>query len=110
MIYGDIERLLYNRTVRLCLGTKTTLLGFRKDYVRFTLFQITYKRLLVTLWMQLWLRGQSQCVVIRKVAGLIPLVWMSKCPWHWILNPKLLLMCWSAPCTTATTISVCMYV
>ena len=29
---------------------------------------------------------------------------MSKCPWAGILMPKLLLMCWSAPCMAATAI------
>ena len=32
----------------------------------------------------------------RKVAGSIPLVCMSKCPWARYWTPKLLPMCWSA--------------
>ena len=41
-----------------------------------------------------------------KVAGLIPLICMSKFPMARYWTPKLLLMCWSAPCTAATAISV----
>ena len=49
-------------------------------------------------------QGQSQGLVI----GSIPLVCRSKCPWARYWNPKLLLMCWSAPCMAATGVCVCM--
>ena len=44
-----------------------------------------------------------------KVAGSIPLVLHVEVSLGEILNPKLLLMCWSAPCMAATAISECMY-
>ena len=44
----------------------------------------------------------------QKVASLIPLVCMSKC--KNIEPQKLLLMCWSAPCMAATTITISVWI
>ena len=57
---------------------------------------------------------QNRClwlsVLLWKVAGSIPLVCMSKCPWANGRNLKLLLMCWLASCMAASAISVWQYV
>ena len=54
-------------------------------------------------------QGVPPASCYRKDAGSIPLLCMSKCPMGKILNPKLLLMCWSAPSMAATTMSACVY-
>ena len=57
---------------------------------------------------QLWLRVKpASCY--RKIAGSIPPGLHVKMSLGKILSPKLLLMCWHAPCMAATAISVCMY-
>ena len=59
--------------------------------------------------MQLWLRGRASIVLLEgnwfSSLGLHLKVSLGK-----ILNPTLLLMCWSAPYMTATIISVWTYV
>ena len=58
----------------------------------------------VSLWVkgQVWLRGRAS---VLNSPILHVEVTLGK-----ILNPRLLLMCWSPPCMAATAISVCMYV
>ena len=57
----------------------------------------------------LWLRGSASILLLEghwyNSPGLYDKVSLGK-----ILNPTLLIMCWSAPCMAATTISVWMYV
>ena len=54
---------------------------------------------------QLWLRGSTSVMLLKgclfEYLSLHVKVSLSK-----ILNPKLLLVCWLAPCMAATTISV----
>ena len=58
-------------------------------------------------WSQLWLRSRAATLLSEGCEfdspGLHVKVSLGN-----ILTPKLLLMCWSAPCMAATTISVCM--
>lgn len=56
---------------------------------------------------QLWLRGRARVMFLEGR-------WLDSPGLHVevfkILNHKLLLMCWSAPCVATTAINVCMYV
>ena len=54
-----------------------------------------------------WSPGEEPASCYPMVSGLIPLV--CKVSFGKILNPKLLLMCWSAPYMAVTAISVWMY-
>ena len=53
-------------------------------------------------------KGEEPASFYQKVAGSIPLDFISKCPWARYWTSKLLLMCWSPLCMAATAISVWM--
>ena len=54
-------------------------------------------------------QGGEPALCFWKVTGLIPLVCNAEVSLGKILDPKLLLLCWLAPCMAATAVSVCLY-